>query len=85
MIEKGTLFIRNKDNWGKDLLIFKAKTHTKGVNDMEDVKKFIVYWFERIERYGRILFTFKTYFNLNFPLPAFAQSRLTPVPLNDRI
>lgn len=42
--------MRNQDNWGKVLLIFKAKTHTKGVHDMEDIKKFVVYWFERAER-----------------------------------
>jgi hypothetical protein len=50
MLAKGVLFIRNKDKWGKPLLVFKAKLHNKGVDDIEDVKKFIVYYFERIER-----------------------------------
>ena len=51
VLEKGILFIRNQDKWGKKLLMFKAKYHQKGVEDFEVVKKFIVYFFERIERW----------------------------------
>ncbi|ODM93053.1 Motile sperm domain-containing protein 2 [Orchesella cincta] len=49
LFEKGTLFIRNKDKFGKKLLIFKAKHHQKGTVDMEQLQKFIVYYFERKE------------------------------------
>lgn len=50
LLEKGTLFIRNKEVFGKKLLIFKAKHHQKGTIEMDQLQKFIVYWFERIER-----------------------------------
>ena len=49
-LDKGTMFIRNQDKWGKKLLIFKAKLHTKGTVAMEELQKFVVYYFERIER-----------------------------------
>lgn len=50
LFEKGVLFIRNNDVFGKRLLIFKAKHHQKGTVDMDQLQKFIVYYFERIER-----------------------------------
>lgn len=54
LFEKGTLFIRGKDVFGKKLLIFKAKHHQKGTMDMDQLQKFIVYYFERIERWATI-------------------------------
>lgn len=44
------LFPHNKDKDGRTLLIFKCKNYLKGQNDMEEVKRCIVYWFERLER-----------------------------------
>ena len=46
----GTLFPRGKDKDGCTLFIFNCRKHTKGVKDMEEMQKCIVYWFERLER-----------------------------------
>jgi len=50
MLEKGVLFIRGQDKFGKKLLVFKAKEHVKGKEELEMMQKFIVYYMERIER-----------------------------------
>ncbi|PSN37774.1 hypothetical protein C0J52_15860 [Blattella germanica] len=51
-LQDGSLFVRNKDKDGKYLLIFKSKKHIKGQRDMEELKRCVVYWFERLERMG---------------------------------
>lgn len=48
---EGGLFVRNRDKDGKIMLIFRVKTHAKGQHNMDDLKKFVIYWFERLERY----------------------------------
>jgi hypothetical protein len=49
-LQDGSFFARNKDKDGKVLLIFKSKKHVKGQRDMEELKRCVVYWFERLER-----------------------------------
>ncbi|KAI5632844.1 CRAL/TRIO domain-containing protein [Phthorimaea operculella] len=49
-IVPGTFFPRGRDIDGCLLMIIKLKTHTKGVKDVEEVKKIIIYWLDRIER-----------------------------------
>ncbi|XP_014243956.1 motile sperm domain-containing protein 2-like isoform X1 [Cimex lectularius] len=49
-LEEGSLFIHNKDKDGKPLLIFKCCKHVKGQKDFEELKKCVIYWFERAER-----------------------------------
>lgn len=51
-LQDGSLFAHNKDKDGKFLLIFKSKKHMKGQRDMEELKRCVVYWFERLERLG---------------------------------
>ena len=33
------------------MLIFRVRTHTKNKDQMEDMKKFVLYQLERLERY----------------------------------
>ncbi|KAG8228141.1 hypothetical protein J437_LFUL002796 [Ladona fulva] len=49
-LEGGVLFVRGKDKDGKPLLILKVKKHTKSHGDPEGLKKYVIYWFERLER-----------------------------------
>lgn len=49
-LKEGIFFPRGRDVDGALLLIIKSKNHVKGQKDMEDIKKIIIYWFERIER-----------------------------------
>ena len=49
-LQDGSLFAHNKDKDGKILLIFKSKKHVKGQREMEELKRCVVYWFERLER-----------------------------------
>jgi hypothetical protein len=49
-LQSGSFFAHNKDKDGKMLLIFKSKKHVKGQRDMEELKRCVVYWFERLER-----------------------------------
>uniref|UniRef100_A0A1B6CK24 MSP domain-containing protein n=1 Tax=Clastoptera arizonana TaxID=38151 RepID=A0A1B6CK24_9HEMI len=49
-LEEGSLFVHNRDKDGKSLLIFKCKKHVKGQKNFEDLKRIVIYWFERIER-----------------------------------
>lgn len=49
-LEEGSLFVRNRDRDGKSLLIFKCKKHVKGQKDLDDLKRCVIYWFERTER-----------------------------------
>ena len=49
--ERGTLFYHGRDKDGKRMLIFRVRTHTKSKDQMEDMKKFVLYQVERLERY----------------------------------
>jgi hypothetical protein len=49
-LQNGSFFAHNKDKDGKTLLIFKSKKHVKGQANMDDLKRCVVYWFERLER-----------------------------------
>lgn len=51
-LEDGVCFSHGKDKDGKILFIIKSKLHVKGERDFEEVKRCIVYWFERLERYN---------------------------------
>jgi len=48
--ERGTLFYHGRDKDGKRMLIFRVRTHTKSKDQMEDMKKFVLYQVERLER-----------------------------------
>ena len=47
---KGSLFIRNRDKDGKQLLVFDVKKHVKGVIPMDEMQKVFLYFLERIDR-----------------------------------
>jgi len=47
---KGALFARNRDRDGKRLLVFCVGKHVKGVVKMEEMKRFFVYYLEKISR-----------------------------------
>ncbi|XP_029051687.2 motile sperm domain-containing protein 2-like isoform X1 [Osmia bicornis bicornis] len=49
-IESGLCFNYGKDKDGKTMLVIKCKLHTKGSKDFNELKRAIVYWFERLER-----------------------------------
>ncbi|GLG92527.1 Uncharacterized protein GBIM_00206 [Gryllus bimaculatus] len=49
-LEDGSLYVHNRDIDGRSLLIFNCKKHVKGQRDMDDLKRCVVYWFERLER-----------------------------------
>ncbi|KAF6200830.1 hypothetical protein GE061_005277, partial [Apolygus lucorum] len=49
-LASGSLFIHSKDKDGKPLFIFKCAKHVKGQKDFEELKKCVIYWFERAER-----------------------------------
>ncbi|KAA0191564.1 hypothetical protein HAZT_HAZT005225, partial [Hyalella azteca] len=55
LIDIGNLFPHNRDTDGFRMLIFSVSKHTKGVHDMDDMKKLLIYWLERLEReeYGK--------------------------------
>nr|CAD7458065.1 unnamed protein product [Timema tahoe] len=49
-VNEGCLFAHNQDKDGKSILVFKSKKHVKGQKDMDELKRVVVYWFERLER-----------------------------------
>nr|CAD7398534.1 unnamed protein product [Timema poppensis] len=49
-VNEGCLFTHNRDKDGKSILVFKSKKHVKGQKDMDELKRVVVYWFERLER-----------------------------------
>ncbi|KAJ8706633.1 hypothetical protein PYW07_012711 [Mythimna separata] len=49
-VQEGVFFPRGRDVEGCLLLIFKAKMHVKGQRDYEELKKIMIYWFDRVER-----------------------------------
>lgn len=50
MLKEGGMFPHGRDMESSLLLIFKCKMHVKGVKDFDELKKCIIYWFDRIER-----------------------------------
>ena len=50
MLEKGSLFSHNRDKDGRKLLVFCGVKHFKGMEKMEDMKKFFIYLLERLNR-----------------------------------
>jgi len=48
--DKGNVYAHNRDKDGKKLLVFSVGTHEKGKHDMVELKKFFVYYLERLER-----------------------------------
>lgn len=49
-LQDGSMFSYSRDNDGKSLFILKCKKHVKGQRDLEELKRCLVYWFERLER-----------------------------------
>ncbi|XP_061727518.1 motile sperm domain-containing protein 2-like [Cydia pomonella] len=49
-IKEGAFFPHGRDVDGNLLLIIKSKMHVKGQKDFEELKKVIIYWFDRTER-----------------------------------
>ncbi|GAB0087455.1 motile sperm domain-containing protein 2 [Sergentomyia squamirostris] len=47
-LHEGFMFPKNRDVNGKRLMIFRSKLYTRGSKDMDDVKKILVYWIERV-------------------------------------
>ena len=64
-LQDGSLFVHNKDKDGKYLLIFKSKKHVKGQRDVDELKRCVVYWFERLERYVSTFLKFLAIFNID--------------------
>ncbi|XP_023342819.1 motile sperm domain-containing protein 2 [Eurytemora carolleeae] len=48
--DKGTVFTHNRDKDGKKLLTFTVGRHIKGAEKMDEMKRFFVYYLERLER-----------------------------------
>lgn len=53
MLDKGTVFSHNRDKDGKKLLVFTVGRHVKGQEKMDDMKRYFVYYLERLEREER--------------------------------
>ncbi|CAH0731176.1 unnamed protein product, partial [Brenthis ino] len=49
-VSDGAFFPHGRDVDGCILLIVKSKKHIKGTKDFEEIKRIIIYWFDRIER-----------------------------------
>ncbi|VVC87653.1 motile sperm domain-containing protein 2-like [Leptidea sinapis] len=49
-VNEGIIFAHGRDVDGCLLLIIKSKKHVRGAKDFEEIKKIIIYWFDRIER-----------------------------------
>lgn len=58
-LEEGSCYGYGKDKDGKKLLVIKLKLHVKGVKEFAELQRCIVYWFERLERYTRILILYR--------------------------
>eukprot|EP00088_Acartia_fossae_P070015 TRINITY_DN9268_c0_g1_i2.p1 TRINITY_DN9268_c0_g1~~TRINITY_DN9268_c0_g1_i2.p1 ORF type:complete len:548 (+),score=161.37 TRINITY_DN9268_c0_g1_i2:124-1767(+) len=50
LFEKGNVYSHNRDKDGKKLLVFSVGTHEKGKDNMNELKRFFVYYLERLER-----------------------------------
>ena len=51
--DRGTLFYHGRDKDSKRLLVFRVRSHTKSKELMEEMKKFVHYQLERLERYRK--------------------------------
>lgn len=49
-LNEGLLYVHNRDKDHKSLFIFACRKHVKGQRDMDELKKVVIYWMERIER-----------------------------------
>ncbi|KAJ0184179.1 hypothetical protein K1T71_000602 [Dendrolimus kikuchii] len=49
-VREGVFFPRGRDIDGCLLLIFKARMHFKGQREYNELKKIMIYWFDRVER-----------------------------------
>lgn len=49
-VKEGVFFPRGRDVDGSLLLVFKSKMHIKGQRDYDELKKIMIYWFDRVER-----------------------------------
>ncbi|XP_043248458.1 motile sperm domain-containing protein 2-like [Colletes gigas] len=49
-LEDGFCFVHGRDRDGKIMFVIRSKLHAKGSKDLNELRKVIVYWFERIER-----------------------------------
>ena len=49
--DKKSLFIHNRDKDGCKMLIFTVSKHVKGSVDMDELRRFFIYWVERLERF----------------------------------
>ena len=48
--ENGELYVHGRDKDGKVLLVFAVKKHFKGTESMDELKRFFIYYMERIDR-----------------------------------
>lgn len=48
---EGGFFSHGRDEDGCALFIFKCKKHERGTRNMDDLKRCVVYWMERLERF----------------------------------
>jgi len=53
MFDKGTVFAHNRDKDQKKLLVFTVGRHVKGQDKMDEMKRFFVYYLERLDREER--------------------------------
>lgn len=49
-VKEGMFFPRGRDLDGCLLLVLKSKMHVKGQKDYNELKKIMIYWFDRLER-----------------------------------
>ena len=49
-LDRGSLYSRNRDRDGSKLLVFAVGKHIKGVEKMIVLKRFFIYYLERLER-----------------------------------
>ena len=47
---KGSLYLRNRDADGKQLLVFDVKRHIKGTAHMDEMQRIFLYFLERVDR-----------------------------------
>jgi len=50
LIDKGNVYTHNRDKDNKKLLVFYVGNHEKGKDNMTELKKFFVYYLERLDR-----------------------------------
>ena len=50
VVNKGSFFTHNRDKDGKKLIVFALSKHVKDADSIDDVKKLLVYYLERLER-----------------------------------